>query len=105
MMETTRSYRCLSKGCGHTFEVTADFGTTNNALPAPIICPAEDDDFACGGTSFAIVEGESHHCDYQEIKVQESAGALTRVGSVPRSILIKLVSFFAPYDLFECDNT
>ncbi|KAL7487028.1 hypothetical protein ACHAW6_012631 [Cyclotella cf. meneghiniana] len=90
MMETTRSYRCLSKGCGHTFEVTADFGTTNNALPAPIICPAEDDDFACGGTSFAIVEGESHHCDYQEIKVQESAGALTRVGSVPRSILIKL---------------
>eukprot|EP00804_Cyclotella_cryptica_P018142 CCRYP_005916-RA/>CCRYP_005916-RA protein AED:0.18 eAED:0.18 QI:173/1/1/1/0.4/0.33/6/4113/1032 len=90
MMESVRRYRCLSKGCGHTFEVQADFGTTNNALPAPIICPAECDDSACGGTSFAIVEGGGHHCDYQEIKVQESAGALTRVGSVPRSILVKL---------------
>lgn len=90
MMETIRRYKCLNKECGLEFEVQADFGTSNNALPAPIVCPAEYEEFACKGSSFAMVERGSHHCDYQEIKVQESAGALTRVGSVPRSILIKL---------------
>jgi DNA helicase MCM9 len=88
MMETIRTYKCLE--CGNDFEVQADFGTTNNALPAPIVCPAEFDEYSCKGTNFKIVDRASHHCDYQEIKVQESAGALTRVGSVPRSILIKL---------------
>jgi hypothetical protein len=37
-----------------------------------------------------LVPGGSTHADYQEIKVQESASALTRIGSVPRSMLIKL---------------
>lgn len=93
MMETTRTYQCLGKGCGHKFAVQADFGTTNNALPAPIICPKSqeyDSGFNCNSTAFAIVPNASQHADYQEIKVQESASALTRVGSVPRSILIKL---------------
>lgn len=92
MMETMRTYICLNKDCGHAFEVQADFGTSNNALPAPIVCPSQRDEFECNGTNFAIQEKESQHCDYQEIKVQESAGALSRVGSVPRSILIKLTN-------------
>ena len=44
----------------------------------------------CRSTSFAVVPNASEHADYQEMKVQESASALNRVGSVPRSILIKL---------------
>ena len=103
MMETIRTYQCLGKGCGHKFMVNADFGTTNNALPQPIVCPSDNitggggldntnDEYyePCKSTSFAIVPNESEHADYQEIKVQESASALNRVGSVPRSILIKL---------------
>ena len=65
----------------------------------PIVCPSDttplgdgfdDEQEPCRSTSFAIVQDESDHCDYQEIKIQESASALTRVGSIPRSILIKL---------------
>jgi len=65
----------------------------------PIVCPSDttplgdgfdDEQEPCRSTSFAIVQNESDHCDYQEIKIQESASALTRVGSIPRSILIKL---------------
>jgi len=88
MMETIRTYQCLGKGCGHTFSVNADFGTTNNALPQPIVCPRPAGE--CDSTSFAVVADGSEHADYQEMKVQESASALNRVGSVPRSILIKL---------------
>lgn len=87
-METIRTYRCLGKGCGHEFSVNADFGTTNNALPQPIVCPHEGGE--CRSTSFAAVPDGSEHADYQEMKVQESASALNRVGSVPRSMLIKL---------------
>lgn len=89
MMETMRTYQCLGKGCGCKFSVNADFGTTNNALPAPTICPRADEG-DCNSTSFAIVPNGSEHADYQEMKVQESTSALSRVGSVPRSILIKL---------------
>lgn len=89
MMETMRTYQCLGKGCGCKFAVNADFGTTNNALPSPTICPRADDG-ECDSTSFAIVPNGSEHADYQEMKVQESTSALSRVGSVPRSILIKL---------------
>jgi len=89
MMETMRTYQCLGKGCGCKFSVNADFGTTNNALPSPTICPRADDG-ECNSTSFAIVPNGSEHADYQEMKVQESTSALSRVGSVPRSILIKL---------------
>ena len=65
----------------------------------PIVCPSDttplgdgfdDEQEPCRSTSFAIVQNESDHCDYQEIKIQESASALSRVGSIPRSILIKL---------------
>ena len=65
----------------------------------PIVCPSDttplgdgfdDEQEPCRSISFAIVQNESDHCDYQEIKIQESASALTRVGSIPRSILIKL---------------
>jgi len=99
MMEVTRTYQCLNKDCGYKFIVNADFGTNNNALPMPIVCPSDttplgdgfdDEQEPCRSTSFAIVQDESDHCDYQEIKIQESASALTRVGSIPRSILIKL---------------
>jgi len=89
MMETMRTYQCLGKGCGCKFSVNADFGTTNNALPAPTICPRADDG-ECNSTAFAIVPNGSEHADYQEMKVQESTSALSRIGSVPRSILIKL---------------
>lgn len=89
MMETMRTYQCLGKGCGYKFSVNADFGTTNNALPAPTVCPRADEG-ECNSTSFAIVPNASEHADYQEMKVQESTSALSRVGSVPRSILIKL---------------
>lgn len=92
MMEIVRTYKCLGRGCGHEFSVQADFGTTNNALPQPIVCPLSkmDCEEPCTSTSFAIVSSQSQHADYQEMKVQESASALNRVGSVPRSILIKL---------------
>ncbi len=92
MMETMRTYMCLGKGCGVKFSVHADFGTTNNALPQPIVCPSSSSSEVgeCNSTSFAIVPDGSEHTDYQEIKLQESASALNRVGSIPRSILIKL---------------
>ncbi|KAL7536652.1 hypothetical protein ACHAXR_007316 [Thalassiosira sp. AJA248-18] len=90
MMETVRTYKCLGKSCGHTFSVNADFGTANNALPMPTICPRADMDGECQSTSFAIVPNGSEHADYQEMKVQESASALNRVGSVPRSLSVKL---------------
>ncbi|KAL7442339.1 hypothetical protein ACHAXH_006670 [Discostella pseudostelligera] len=92
MMETMRTYMCLGKGCGMKFSLHADFGTTNNALPQPIVCPSysSDEEGTCNSTSFAIVPDGSEHTDYQEIKLQESASALNRVGSIPRSILIKL---------------
>ena len=89
MMETLRTYQCLGKECGCKFTVNADFGTTNNALPSPTICPRADSG-DCNSTAFAIVPNGSEHTDYQEMKVQESTSALSRVGSVPRSILIKL---------------
>ncbi|KAL3775057.1 hypothetical protein ACHAW5_001191 [Stephanodiscus triporus] len=92
MMETTRTYRCTGRGgCGAMFSAYADFGTSNNALPTPIVCPnLGDDGDRCRSTSFALVPEGSVHADYQEIKVQESVSALSRVGSVPRSMLIKL---------------
>eukprot|EP00956_Cyclotella_meneghiniana_P028191 scaffold64965_cov79-Cyclotella_meneghiniana.AAC.9 len=93
MMETIRTYTC--KDCGGQFEVLADFGTSNNALPAPIVCPFQRDELECNGTNFSLVESKSTHCDYQEIKVQESADALSRVGSAPRSLLIKLTNDLA----------
>ena len=89
MMETMRTYQCLGKGCGYKFAINADFGTTNNALPTPTICPRADYG-ECNSTSFTIVPNGSEHADYQEMKVQESTSALSHVGSVPRSILIKL---------------
>lgn len=91
MMETVRTYRCLGKGCGAEFHTEADFGTANNALPPPVVCPgAASGEGGCGSTSFSIVAAGGEHADYQEVKVQESASALTRVGSVPRSLLVKL---------------
>ena len=90
MMETTRRYRCLNKECCHEFYVGADFGTSHNALPMPTVCPARYEDYVCGGNNFAMVEGGSAHLDYQEMKIQECAGALSRVGSVPRSLTVKM---------------
>lgn len=89
MMETMRTYNCLGKGCGNQFTVHADFGTSNNALVPPVICPMANESGECSSTNFAVVPAMSEHCDYQELKIQESASALTRVGSVPRSILVK----------------
>lgn len=89
MMETTRYYTCLAKGCGHVFSCTADFGTSNNALALPIICPLVEDG-ECNSTSFAVMPEMSIKVDYQEMKVQESVSGLERVGSIPRSILVKL---------------
>ncbi|KAL7472228.1 hypothetical protein ACHAXS_012558, partial [Conticribra weissflogii] len=71
MMETTRYYTCLAKGCGHIFSCTADFGTSNNALALPIICPLVEDG-ECNSTSFAVMPEMSTKVDYQEMKVQES---------------------------------
>mmetsp|Transcript_22871 Transcript_22871/g.47136 ORF Transcript_22871/g.47136 Transcript_22871/m.47136 type:complete len:811 (+) Transcript_22871:143-2575(+) len=89
MMETTRYYTCLAKGCGHVFSCTADFGTSNNALALPIICPLVEDG-ECNSTSFAVMPEMAIKVDYQEMKVQESVSGLERVGSIPRSILVKL---------------
>ena len=44
----------------------------------------------CTSTTFALVPGGSSHTNYQEIRVQESTLVLSRVGRVPRSMLIKL---------------
>ncbi|KAL7549795.1 hypothetical protein ACHAWF_013052 [Thalassiosira exigua] len=91
MMETSRKYTCVGKdGCGTTFVVEADFGTANNALHMPPTCPSGESGGECRSTSFAIVPDGSERADYQEIKVQESASALMRAGSAPRSLLVKL---------------
>ncbi|KAL9188920.1 hypothetical protein ACHAXT_011410 [Thalassiosira profunda] len=92
MMEAVRTYQCLGRGCGHVFSMNAEFGTANNALPPPVICPLSSimDGEPCLSANFAVVPDGSERTDYQEMKVQESASALNRVGSVPRSILVKL---------------
>jgi len=91
MMENIRTYRCLGKGCGAEFSVHANFGTANNALPPPVVCPGvANGEGGCGSSSFTILAAKVAHVDYQEIKVQESASALTRVGGAPRSLLVKL---------------
>lgn len=52
MMETRRTYMCLGKGCGVKFSVHADFGTTNNALPQPIICPSSSSSSSSASSNF-----------------------------------------------------
>jgi hypothetical protein len=53
------------------FLAYADFRTSNNAPPTPIVCPnLGDDRDKCRSTSFAIVPEGSVHAYYQEIKVQ-----------------------------------
>lgn len=92
MIERTRSYRCAAKGCGHCFTVHADFGHADNALPKPALCSSTA--MCCSGTTFVPLPDGSAHADYQEIKIQDRAGSAFSagggVGSIPRSVLIKL---------------
>ena len=108
MYESQRLYQCITnnKGkkqncCGKTFLVKADLQQWNNALCPPVRCVTP----SCPSKSFAVVmppqsggtgtSSQNFKSDYQEIKVQESISHSStqhssRMGSIPRSLLIKL---------------
>lgn len=89
MYESARTYQCTGKnGCGQTFVEYADLEQRNNALVTPDACRLFQEGGArCRGTNLTPVG--SVHTDYQEIKIQEAASRVG-VGSMPRSLLIKL---------------
>ena len=91
MYESARQYKCTGKnGCSRTFLHKADLETRNNSIAAPLRCPERTESGAqCQGTNLQLVEGAAIQTDYQEIKIQEAASTLG-VGSIPRSLLIKL---------------
>lgn len=93
--ESRKAYRCLKKGCGAEFVAFSDFETVNNALIQPTVCPRKYSVEKCDGNKFTAIPGESKFTDYQEVKIQESVSGL-KVGSIPRSLLIKL-----EYDLVD----
>jgi DNA replicative helicase MCM subunit Mcm2 (Cdc46/Mcm family) len=81
--------------CGRTFQVYADLEQQNNALQHPEHCPLRlVNDEQCPGNKFDVVPEGSVQTDYQEIKIQESAGGCNGSSNVndtiPRSLLIKL---------------
>jgi len=89
MYESARTYRCTGKhGCGRSFAVEADLEQCHNALVKPEHCLlTRERGEPCGGQNLQVVG--SVHTDYQEIKIQEAASRVG-VGSIPRSLLIKL---------------
>ncbi len=91
MYESARTYKCCGKnGCGKTFVQSADLEQKNNAMMAPETCPLYvSTNQKCSGTNLKPTKDGSVHTDYQEIKIQEAASKLG-VGSMPRSLLIKL---------------
>ncbi len=91
MYESARTYKCCGKnGCGKTFVQSADLEQKNNAMMVPDRCPLYiDGGKRCPGTSLKATKDGSVHTDYQEIKIQEAASKIG-VGSMPRSLLIKL---------------
>lgn len=91
MYESARQYKCTGKnGCSRTFLHKADMESRNNSIVAPLRCPeCTESGTPCKGTNLQLVEGGSIQTDYQEIKIQEAASKLG-VGSIPRSLLIKL---------------
>ncbi len=91
MYESARTYKCCGKsGCGKTFVQDADLEQKNNAMVVPDRCPLFDKDGKrCQGTNLKPTKEGSVHTDYQEIKIQEAASKIG-VGSMPRSLLIKL---------------
>mmetsp|Transcript_39848 Transcript_39848/g.40478 ORF Transcript_39848/g.40478 Transcript_39848/m.40478 type:complete len:390 (+) Transcript_39848:84-1253(+) len=120
MYESERAYQCQE--CNHKFVVYADMEQSNNALMSPTVCPnvvdiprppvhnnqrqnhakkrsssGKDNNGSCKGTIFTSISRESVCTDYQEVKIQESASRIGRIGSMPRSLLIKL-----EHDLVDC---
>ena len=91
MYESARTYKCSGKnGCGRTFVQDADLEQKNNAMVVPDRCPLyTKEGERCRGTSLKATKDGSVHTDYQEIKIQEAASKIG-VGSMPRSLLIKL---------------
>lgn len=87
MLDVSKKYTCLSRGCGHTFIVRAD-AEQDNMLPSAQ-CPAVTDKGKCGCKNLREVEGSKICVDHQEIKVQDQIERLT-LGSMPRSIIVIL---------------
>lgn len=58
-------------------------------MVVPPRCPLFKEDKRCKGTNLKPEKGGSVHTDYQEIKIQEAVSKMG-VGSMPRSLLIKL---------------
>ena len=75
--------------CGKSFLVHADLEQRNNTLSEPQACPGTlPNGEKCMATKFRVVEdGGSVHTDYQEVKIQDSAGSSNHI---PRSLLLKL---------------
>jgi DNA replicative helicase MCM subunit Mcm2 (Cdc46/Mcm family) len=107
MMEFKRSYKC--KSCSHAFDVKASIDQPHNGLVLPSVCPTsyvqsnDEEEKKCTSTTFepiVITSGGAacqqsnnngvQYTDYQEIKIQESAAGL-EIGSIPRSLLIKII--------------
>lgn len=91
MYESARTYKCTGKnGCSRTFLQKADLEQRSNALVTPERCPLIlDTGQRCQGTNLQLEKNGSVHTDYQEIKIQEAASKIG-IGSIPRSLLIKL---------------
>ncbi len=91
MYESARTYKCTGKnGCSRTFLQKADLEQRSNALVAPERCPLVlENGQRCPGTNLQFEKNGSVHTDYQEIKIQEAASKIG-IGSIPRSLLIKL---------------
>jgi len=87
MYESARSYKCTT--CKQSFVQDADLEEKNNAMVVPPRCPLFKEDKRCKGTNLKPEKGGSVHTDYQEIKIQEAVSKMG-VGSMPRSLLIKL---------------
>lgn len=88
MYESARTYKCTT--CKQNFVQDADLEEKNNAMIVPPRCPLiSNEGIRCKGTKLKPEKDGSVHTDYQEIKIQEAASKIG-VGSMPRSLLIKL---------------
>jgi DNA replicative helicase MCM subunit Mcm2 (Cdc46/Mcm family) len=88
MYESARTYKCTT--CKQNFVQDADLEEKNNAMIVPPRCPlVSNEGIRCKGTKLKPEKDGSVHTDYQEIKIQEAASKIG-VGSMPRSLLIKL---------------